>query len=482
MADIALIYPPYTYTRKNPPLGLAYLASALEQIGTSVKILDMSTIGMDYFGLEKELKKLNPKIVGISFMTNQFAEAIKVSEVAKKCNADIKVVVGGPHVSALPKEALSYNSIDFVSIGEGERTLQELTRQLLNNTNDFKTINGLGFKKDNQIVITEPRKFIEDLDSIPFPAWHLLPVEKYSMLASGADVTKTVLPIVSSRGCPNQCVFCDSHSIFGRCFRSRSAENILKEIMLLKETYNVTQFDFVDDTITVNRERIKKLCELILENNLEIKWMCNARVNTVDFEILKLMKKAGCVRIDLGVESGDPEVLKTIKKGITIEQIKTAHKMVQEVGIRSNSFVMVGNLDEDLDSVKKTVALVKDFAEDINVAIATPFPGTELYQIAKQNRWLRTTNWEEYVTSPTYFPGYRPIMTTDKMNEEQIMQAFFFVHSRFAKKKFETRYGKHFYFKFYFYSDVLLKIKNWKEFKNKVKLALNLLLTSIKRN
>ncbi|MFH0780019.1 MAG: radical SAM protein [Parcubacteria group bacterium] len=463
MENILLIYPPYTYTRKNPPLGLAYLAGALEKDGFKPKIIDMSAIGLDYSQLEKEIIELKPKIVGISFMTNQYGEMLKVAALVKKCDPKISTVVGGPHASALPEESLKNDAIDFVVVGEGENTLLELTKQIFAADFDLNKIKGLAFKNGEQIFINEKRPFIEKLDEIPLPAWHLLQIDKYSVLASGGDMNKILLPIISSRGCPNQCIFCDSHSIFGRCFRSRSAENILQEIILLKDKYGVTQFDFVDDTITVDKERIRKLCDLFLQNNLNIKWMCNARVNTVNPEILNLMKKAGCVRIDLGVESGDQSVLNAIKKGITLEQIKYAHKIAQDAGIQTNSFVMVGNLGENLASVHKTVDLICDFAEDINVAIATPFPGTELYQVAKKNGWLRVFDWSKYVTSPTYLPDYRPIMVTDKMDEKEIMKSFYFVHSRFVKKKFQARYGKYFYFNPKFYTNNLFKVNSFDE-------------------
>ena len=249
----------------------------------------------------------------------------------------------------------------------------------------------------------------------------------------------------------------------------------------MKEKYNVTQFDFVDDTITVNKERIKKLCNLLIEKKLDVKWMCNARVNTVDPEILNLMKRAGCVRIDLGVESGDQEVLNAIKKGITLEQIKYAHTIAQNAGLQTNSFVMVGNLGESMDSVHKTVDLIKDFAEDINVAIATPFPGTELYQVAKRNGWLRVFDWSKYVTSPTYLPDYRPIMVTDKMDEKEIMRAFYFVHSRFVKKKFQARYGKYFYFNLKFYTDNIFKISGFADLKHRLAMLFRLTIQLLKK-
>lgn len=482
MTDVLLIYPTYTYTRKNPSLGLAYIAGALEKAGYSVRIIDMSPMKMGYSYLRKEIIRIDPGVVGISFMTNQFCEAIKISKIVKEINADTPVVAGGPHASAIPGDVLLNNSIDFVVIGEGEVTAVELVARLLNNSEKFDDIAGIAYRRNGGIVITAARNYIQDLDSICFPAWHLLPIERYSVLASGGDISKKVLPILSSRGCPNQCIFCSSHVVFGRKFRARSADNIVAEICYLKDTYNVSQFDFVDDTMTIDPNRTTKFCNLIIERKLKINWMCNTRVNTVNMDILQLMKKAGCVRIDLGIESVDGKVLKAIKKGITLLQIKVAHEMVRQAGIQSNSFIMVGNLEEDFNSVKKTVQMVKDFVEDANVSISTPFPGTDLYKIAKDNNWLMVQDWSRYVTAPTYLPGYRPVMITDKMTGDDMMRAFFYVHSMFAKRKFETRYGKHFYLNPYFYSDQLFKINSLKDFLYKFSLLRRLIFQTLRKN
>jgi radical SAM superfamily enzyme YgiQ (UPF0313 family) len=481
MTDVLLIYPTYSYTRKNPPLGLAYLASYLEKSNYSVKILDVSAQHLTEADLENEIAAASPKMVGISFMTNQWREALATAQLIKRVNPSILVVTGGPHASALPDEALADQSIDFVVIGEGENTLVDLADKFIRNKDiRLAEINGIAYREGERVVISAPRPFIENLDSIPFPAWHLLAVEKYSVSPLGME-KEIVLPIISSRGCPNQCIFCDSHTIFGRCFRGRSAKNIFAEILFLKNNYHITQFDFVDDTITIDKGRVTELCNLIIGSDLNVKWMCNARVNTVDINLLQLMKMAGCIRIDLGVESGDENVLRSIKKGITIEQIKNAHKLVHAAGIVSNSFVMVGNLNEDFESVKKTVRLVQEIAEDISIAIATPFPGTELYKLAKANNWLRITDWSKYVTSPTYLPGYRPIMVTDKMGEADIMKAFYYVQSKSVRKRFAVRYGKHFYFNPRFYVAAPFKIHNAKELLHKIKIGWRLLISMFKQ-
>ena len=475
MIDVLLIYPAYSYPRKSLPLGLGYLAGVLNKAGFSVKIIDMSPLKMSLPDLEREVKSLKPKVAGISFMTNQYGVAVNISKLVKAVNSSIPVVVGGPHVSALPHEILKENSVDFVVIGEGENTTLELVSTLLDGANNFDEISGIAYKRGDDVVTTPPREYIKNLDSIPFPAWHLFPMDKYSILPTGGNPSKQVFSLITSRGCPARCIFCDSHTIFGRSFRARSAKNIFEEVLYLKDTFNATQFDFADDTITINRQRIYDLCNLILEHNLDIAWMCNARVTTVDKDMLQLMKKAGCVRIEFGVESGDPNVLKIMKKGISLEKVKLAHQWANEAGITTGTFVMVGNVGEDFSSVEKTAQLLENIESDIYVSIATPFPGTELYQIAKANGWLRIHDWSKYVTAPTSTPGYKPVMVTDKMNQEEILRAFFYLHSRFIKNKLQMRYGKRFFLNPRFYTSDLFRVENWRDVKHKAKLAKSLL-------
>jgi radical SAM superfamily enzyme YgiQ (UPF0313 family) len=482
MIDVLLIYPSYTYPKKSPPIGLGYIAAVLEKEGYSVRIIDMSVLGMDYSDLEAEIKQVKPKLIGISFMTNQCKKAVIVSRIVKDIDKHIPVIVGGPHVSALPEEILALKSVDIAVIGEGERTILESANILLNGKNhELGAVDGIAYKKENRVYVNKPRELIDDLDSLPLPAWHLLPVNRYSVPATKGDVSKPVFAVISSRGCPNNCVFCDSHTVFGRKFRARSAQNIFDELVYLNKKFSATQFDFVDDTITVNKNRIYQLCNLITNNGHKFKWMCNARVDTVNLEMLKLMKKAGCVRVEFGVESGDPEVLKKMKKGIKIEQIRNAHAMARQAGLSIGSFVMVGNLGEDFCSVVKTRSFLQELdTDDIFIAIATPFPGTELYKIAKSNDWIQNYDWSEYVTSPTYSPNYRPIMKTDRMNAKQILEAFFYLHSQFIAKKLQTRYGKVFFLKKRFYKDVL-NIRSCKELKHKTKLAARLISKRLQR-
>lgn len=460
-AEVLLVYPPYRGQIKNPPLGLAYIASVLEREGYGVDIQDMNIMHSQITDFLKKVKQIQPQIVGISFMTPQVKIAGQIAEEVKAVAPSAWVVVGGPHVSAVPQEVLQQRAIDFAVIGEGEMTMLDLARVLLRTGGDFDDIYGLAFRRDGKVVLTLPRAPIMDLDSLPFPAWHLLPVSKYSVRGYGGDLSKPTFAILSSRGCPYRCIFCDSHAVFGRKFRGRSAEHILSEIVYLHSKYGATQFDMVDDTITINKERLTRLCQMVIERELNIQWMCNARVNTVDYNLLRLMRDAGCVRIDFGVESGDPDVLKAIKKGITIDQARRAHQWTKELCIKTNTFFMVGNPGESWSSVKQTVQLAKELKSDFpSVGIATPYPGTELYQLVKKRGWILVEDWSKYTPSAYTEKKFQPLMRTDTMSGDDIVKAYYFVNSRFLMNKYKTRYGRYFWLNPMFYRHTILGGRN----------------------
>lgn len=459
--EVLLVYPPHHGQTKNPPLGLAYIASVLEREGFGVEIQDMNIMHGEIADFLKKVKEIQPKIVGISFMTPQVKIAGQIAEGVKAVAPSAWVVVGGPHVSAVPQEVLQQRPIDFAVIGEGEMTMLDLARVLLRTGGDFDDIHGLAFRRDGEVVLTTPRPPIMDLDSLPFPAWHLLPVDKYSVRGYGGDLSKPTFAILSSRGCPYQCIFCDSHTVFGRKFRGRSAENILSEIIYLRDKYGATQFDMVDDTITINKERLARLCQMVIERGLNIQWMANARVNAVDYDLLRLMRDAGCVRIDFGVESGDPGVLKTIKKGITIDQARRAHRWTKKLGIRTSSFFMVGNPGESWSSVKQTLQLAKELKSDFpSVGIATPYPGAELYHMAKTRGWILIDDWSKYTPSAYTEKKFQPVMRTDTMSGDDIVKAYYFLNSRFLMNKYKARYGRCFWLNPIFYRHTIFAGRN----------------------
>lgn len=451
--NILLIYPAYSYPRKSPPLGLAYIAASLEKAGYVAVIRDFNVSPMGEDDFVNLLKGHEWLFVGISFMTSQFPEAKRLSEVIKVTLPKVILVAGGPHASSIPERTLREISvIDAIAVGEGEATAVDLAR-CCEAGDDLECVAGLCIRREGVIICSSERPLISNLDSIPFPAWSLLPVERYSVFSIAGHSGVPAFALLSSRGCPGQCIFCDSHAVFQRKFRMRSARNIVEEIMWLNKKFGMTVFDFVDDLITLSKSRVLEFCKLVGETGVPFKWMANARVNTVDREMLSAMKAAGCIRVDFGVESGDPVVRTTMRKNVTNEQIRQSHLLSREIGLSTGSFTMVGNLGETRQSVEMTISLLKDIGDDVMVSIACPYPGTELYRLGKEKGFINTEEWGCYVTSPTYIDNFRPVMRTDVMSEEQILNSYYHLNAVFAGRKFRRRYGKFFYINPRFYAD-----------------------------
>jgi radical SAM superfamily enzyme YgiQ (UPF0313 family) len=480
MASILLIVPPYLSHSRQLPLGAAYLGSFLMKKGHSVSIIDMKPLGLTYSEIKSIVENKMPDIIGISAVTVQIKGALIIAEMIKQVDKSIPVIIGGVHASSLPGEVLSNKSVDFIVIGEGEVTFSELIDNLLSTKSAFEEIKGIGFRRNNEIKITAQRPLISDLDSLPFPLWEELPLEKYSLGILGGWEKLPVFPLIGTRGCPYRCTFCASDSVFRRVYRSRSAKNIFDEITFLMKKFKAKQFDFVDDTLTINKKELIGLCDMIINAGLDIRWGCNARVDTVDEEILYKLREAGCTSIDFGIESGDPEILKSLKKGINLDQVKKAHHLAKKTGLIVTSFFMVGNPGEDWQSVEKTANFPGEIETDYPAcAITTPFPGTEIYETAKKNGWIKVTDWDMYNTTPHLIQNYEPVMVNGVLSQEEILKAYYYINAKFAKIKLRTRYGRFFFFNHRFYKNEVverikkIKLKNylklvWRLFKHKI--------------
>lgn len=443
MADILLIYPPYVSKFKGVPLGLAYLASFVEQNGYSVRIIDMDPLGLTFSEMSEVISKEFPKLVGISFMTNQFGNALKIAQISKNVFHDVPVVLGGNHASALPEEIMAYDFVDFVIVREGELTFLDLVESINNGEDNYDKIDGLLFKKDGKIIRNRNRGLINDLDGLPFPKWDDFPVDAYSEKILGVNEELPVFSILTSRGCPAKCAFCSSHTVFTNKYRRRSAENICSELELLEDKYNAKHFNFVDDTLTISKQRVHDLCDLIIEKKKKYLWIANARVNTVTDDLLHKMYRAGCRNICFGVESGDPIVRKNIGKGITEAQIINAHKWAKEAGLIVSSFFMVGNMGEGWDSIKMTIDLANELNSDHpSCAIATPYPDTLFMKEAEKNGWLTTRDWNKYITTPHLDQDYSPVSGNGILSPEEVLRAYYKVNAAFVQAKLITKYGE----------------------------------------
>lgn len=371
---IALVSPMWKVENSYPPLGLAYIGAVLEKNGHTVKIFDLtlnSKIPLE--NKMKEIVEFFPNVVGISAMSHSYDNAIRIAEYIK-IKTGAKIVLGGPHPTIMPDSTLENKSVDFVIMGEGEETFLEMCKNL--STGTFHGIDGLCYKENGKIVIQSKNNFVSDLDSIPFPARHLMKMADYTLIDDYGDKMTT---IVSSRGCPYRCTYCYK-GLFGVSYRQRSPQNIMDEIKHCMKNFGYKSFYFVDDLFTMNAKRVDVLTHTIKSEKLNIRWQCLARVNNATPEMFKQMKDAGCYKVHFGIESGDQEIINKVQKGITLDQVRNAVKCCKDAGIRTKGYFMLGLPGDTIDTMQHTL----DFAAELQLddsmfSITTPFPGTELW-------------------------------------------------------------------------------------------------------
>jgi len=401
---------------KTPPIGIMYLAGALRKKGYDVSLLDAEAMNLTLQETVDYVKRIQPDIVGMTSTTPLFNLCINIARELKLWNENVKIVLGGPHISALPKESLLFESIDFIVHGEGETSFLNLVEALEKGSNIFE-IKGIGYKINGQAILNPRQPLIENLDEVPFPARDL--IKKGSYLKSYTGKEYTVM--VSSRGCPYQCIFCDSVVTFGNRTRFRSPDNVVEEIKLMIDKYNIRDITFSDDTFTLNKERTIEICKKIVENNLDVSFICSSRANTIDDERLTWLKKAGCNQITFGMESGDDNILRTIKKGITTDMARKAISLVKKHGIGTHASYMLGNPGETVETVQRTIAFAKELNTDYaQFSIATPFPGTEMWDMASKQGLIKIKDFSKFTWyySPTFETKELPADLLVKLQKE----------------------------------------------------------------
>ncbi|MDO8688444.1 MAG: cobalamin-dependent protein, partial [Dehalococcoidia bacterium] len=376
---VLLVQPPCTiaprYTKEiQPPLGLAYVAACLEQ-DYDVRILDAAcdgwevetkdengliTYGLSFDRIGSHIAEFNPDVVGVSCLFSmQHRNAHKVCQVARDVNRDILTVMGGAHPTALPDQTLQDPNVDFVVLGEGEYSTKELL-DCLRDGKDFSSIDGIGFKRDGGVIVNPKTRFIADLDAIPFPARHLLPMDKYFTINLPHGVSSRYspnTPVITSRGCPARCIFCSIHSVWGHKFRARSVDNIIVELRQLKETYGIREIQFEDDNLTFDRKRASALFRRMTSEKLDLAWTTPNGVALwrLDKELLLEMKESGCYALCLAVESGDQEFLsKTIHKPLRLDRVEELTRWIRRYGFETTAFFVVGFPNETREQLMNT--------------------------------------------------------------------------------------------------------------------------------
>lgn len=402
MPKILLINPPFEQEEESvgktrsirkvlnivEPLGIAYIAAVLEKMGIEVKIIDCA-IGVSFDSLLSMILNESPDVVGITSTTPAFVKAKKVARFIREKLPEIKIIIGGAHITAMPRETMQTGLFDIGVIGEGELTIE----QLFNNYKSKKfeklhDICGIIYKNDKGIHQNKDQDFIQDLDSIPLPARHLLPHPRFYRPTPASCRKVPYAVIMTSRGCPTKCTFCD-RKIFGECLRMRSVSNIFQEIEELVSRYDVKEIRFFDDAFTINKKRVREICDEFERKKLKLPWTCLTKTTCVDGSLLKRMKQAGCWQVLYGFESGDDRMLKLLKKGNTVEINKRAIYLTKEAGLEVRGDFIVGTPGETWESLERTIQFTIDMKLDyahFNKFI--PFPGTELYRVLTEQGYV----------------------------------------------------------------------------------------------
>lgn len=369
-----------------PPLALCSLAAVCRNNGFAVSIIDAACGELSHEQVVDALVSRKPRYVGITAMTCGIHSAARIANLIKRKRPDILTLIGGPHVTALPAETMRiFPEFDVGCIGEGEETLVDYMRAMQAGSSG-DNVSGLVHRKGGAICLSGARPFIEDLNSLPFPAWDLL--EGFPDRYVPAAIRCRRLPashLVTSRGCPMKCTFCD-RSVFGNRYRLFSVEYTFEMIKTLVNTYNVRDILFEDDSFTLHKERVLALCELIGKNNLRFSWSCLGRVDSIDATLLKIMRRAGCWQIGFGIESGNAGILDSVHKSIDLDRIREALAVTRRARILTKGFFVLGLPHETPDSIRETIRFAKTVAlNDISVSFCTPFPGTVLGEHARES-------------------------------------------------------------------------------------------------
>ena len=413
---------------KAPPLGLAWIAAVLEEKGHKVKIIDSPTLELGWSDWLREVKSWHPDVVGFSMLTPTAPKGYKAAKMLKEeMGEDLPIIAGGVHVTPMYEEALN-NHIDVVVLGEGEQTTAELIEVVGRhglNREKLREVKGLAFKDGSRTVVTGVRPFIEDLDSLPWPARHLLPMDKYTLLNKPIRLAHAM----ASRGCPYGCTYCITSYFWGRRVRFRSAKSVADEVEHLVDKYKVGQIVFTDDDLTVNRRFVYELVKELRSRGIDIPFSCGSRVDHVDKEYLEFLYKNGCNALYFGVESASQETIDRIGKKIRLDQTVRVFRWVREVGgFAAGSFIL-GFPWETIEDMKRTV----DFAIKLQpnyaqFTVLTPYPGTPLYDYALKYNLIEDWNWEHYTT-------VKPVMRGFHFTMEKLGKMFTYAYRKFYLRK-----------------------------------------------
>ncbi len=470
MKNIILIRPPETYrfycdvpekvessVGCFPSLGIMYIASYLEQtVNVRVNILDMNAEKTSQSKLRSYITQKRPELIGIQTTSYTYIDALFIAKLIKQVDPAIKVVLGGVQPTMFPVETLMQANVDFIIAGEAELSFAELVK-LLDSPDQWDNIEGLGYKlKNDEPRISKKRGYIKDLDTLPFPARYLTKYKKYySVLAEKKPITS----IISSRGCPFRCTFCDRPRL-DPIYRPRKIGSVIAELNQCVEM-GIREFSFYDNTFTVDRKRTMLLCKEIIKNKLDINFDIKTRTDCVDKSILSKLSKTGCKRIYYGIESSNQENLNTVNKNNNMHSIKKAIKLTKQAGINILAYYMIGLPGETRKNIFETIKFAKELNTDYALfSIFTPLPSTQVYEEALENEFYEEDFWRSFAKNPNQ--DFKPKLWTEFMNEKEL-------------NKLETKAYNSFYYRPEYFINRLLKIKTLHEFRTQIKAGVKML-------
>ena len=404
---VAIVAPPYPLEEAPaPPLGVTYVAAAFEKAGAEVRIFDYIVSHYSPDKLHAQMDDFKPDVLGSTSVTMNFPKAAEIVSEAKRYMPSLITIMGGPHVSFTAERSLrEYPGIDFIVIGEGEKTIAEMMTCGLEH-DKMEGIKGIACRNDGMILVNEFRPFIEDIDTLPLPARHLLPLSRYQAL--GFPIS-----IITSRGCPYLCIFCQGRKMVGNRVRKRTPSFIVDEIEQII-SYGIDRINIADDLFVSSPKRVKEVCEEIIRRGLRFTWSAFARVNTVDKETLLLMRETGCDSISFGVETGNEEMIKRIKKRITLDQVRRAVSLCREAGIIPHTSFIVGLPGETPGTLRETGEFAAGLGSLYGYHMLAPFPGTTVREdVENYDLEILTDDWTKYDAN-------RAIVRTSALSAEQM--------------------------------------------------------------